>query len=40
MLKGHTAAVRSVEFSTDSRTIITASDDKTVKVLVVLSLPV
>src|SRR3546814_2186337 len=33
MLKGHAGPVRSVEFSTDNRTIITASDDKTVKVI-------
>lgn len=31
-LKGHTGAVRSVGFSNDSRNLITASDDKLVKV--------
>ena len=32
MLKGHAGPVRSVEFSADNRQIITASDDKTVKI--------
>lgn len=31
-LKGHTGAVRSVNFSQDSRHLVTASDDKTAKV--------
>jgi centriolar protein POC1 len=31
-LKGHSGAVRSVSFSRDCRHLITASDDKTVKV--------
>ena len=31
-LKGHTAAVRSVTFSLDSRHLLTSSDDKTAKV--------
>ena len=31
-LKGHTGGVRSVEFSSDSRHLITGSDDKTAKV--------
>jgi WD40 repeat protein len=31
-MKGHAGAVRSVDFSSDSRHLITASDDKTVKV--------
>ena len=30
-IKGHTSAVRSVEFSYDGRNILTASDDKSVK---------
>ncbi len=32
VLKGHTGAVRSVNFSADSRNLITASDDKLIKV--------
>lgn len=32
VLKGHAGAVRSVDFSHDSRHLITASDDKTAKV--------
>lgn len=32
VLKGHTAAVRSVDFSYDSKLLISASDDKTAKV--------
>ena len=32
MLKAHTGAVRCVAFSSDGRLLITASDDKTVKV--------
>lgn len=31
-MKGHSGAVRSVSFSQDSHQLITASDDKTVKV--------
>ena len=31
-LKGHTGAVRSVDFSQDSRHLLTSSDDKTAKV--------
>jgi centriolar protein POC1 len=31
-LKGHTGAVRSVQFSNDSRHLLTSSDDKTAKV--------
>lgn len=31
-IKGHTGGVRSVSFSKDCKRIITASDDKTVKV--------
>ena len=31
-LKGHIGAVRSVEFSSDSRHLITGSDDKTARV--------
>lgn len=31
MLKGHSAPVRSVDFSHDARQLLTASDDKTVK---------
>ena len=31
-LKGHMGAVRSVDFSTDSRHLLTSSDDKTAKV--------
>ena len=31
-MKGHTGAVRSVNFSEDSQNLITASDDKTAKV--------
>ena len=31
-MKGHAGAVRSVDFSSDSKHLITASDDKTVKV--------
>ena len=31
-MKGHAGAVRSVDFSSDSRHLITASDDKTAKV--------
>lgn len=31
-LKGHTGGVRSVEFSSDSRHLITGSDDKTAKI--------
>ena len=32
MLKAHTGAVRCVAFSSDGKLLITASDDKTVKV--------
>ncbi len=32
VLKGHSGGVRSVAFSRDCRQLITASDDKTVKV--------
>jgi WD40 repeat protein len=38
VLKGHTGAVRSVDFSFDTRQLITASDDKTVKVCAIVSL--
>ena len=31
-LKGHMGAVRSVDFSADSRHLLTSSDDKTAKV--------
>jgi WD40 repeat protein len=34
VLKAHTGAVRSVAFSADGQALITASDDKTAKVLV------
>lgn len=32
VLKGHTGAVRSVKFSNDGRNLLTASDDKSIKV--------
>ena len=32
MFKAHTATVRSVDFSDDGQSLLTASDDKTVKV--------
>lgn len=32
MFKAHTATVRSVHFSSDGQNLVTASDDKTVKV--------
>ncbi|RYH13563.1 hypothetical protein EON65_35355 [archaeon] len=32
VLKGHTGAVRNVQFSHDNRHLITGSDDKTAKV--------
>lgn len=32
VFKAHTATVRSVDFSSDGQTLVTASDDKTVKV--------
>jgi centriolar protein POC1 len=35
-LKGHTGAVRSVDFSRDSRYLLTSSDDKTAKVISIL----
>ena len=35
-LKGHTAPVRSVSFSSDQTSLITASDDKTAKVITIL----
>ena len=34
-MKGHTGAVRSVNFSNDSQHLITASDDKTAKVFTI-----
>jgi WD40 repeat protein len=36
VLKGHVGAVRSVDFSHDSRHLLTGSDDKTVKVIQLL----
>ena len=33
VFKAHTATVRSVDFSGDGQSLLTASDDKTVKVL-------
>ena len=33
MFKAHTATVRSVDFSGDGLSLLTASDDKTVKVI-------
>lgn len=32
MLKGHTAGVRAVNFSADGKSLITAGDDKIIKV--------
>ena len=32
VFKAHTATVRSVDFSADGQSLVTASDDKTVKV--------
>ena len=32
VFKAHTATVRSVDFSSDGQTLLTASDDKTIKV--------
>ena len=32
VLKGHTGTVRCVNFSADGRSLLTAADDKTVKV--------
>ena len=32
MFKAHTASVRHVEFSSDGQSLLTASDDKTIKV--------
>ena len=32
MFKAHTATVRSVDFSSDGQSLLTSSDDKTVKV--------
>ena len=37
MLKGHTAGVQSVAFSADGKALITAGDDKTVKVVDVIA---
>ena len=34
-LKGHAGAVRSVNFSNDGRNLVTASDDKTAKVIMI-----
>ena len=36
MFKAHTASVRHVEFSNDGQSLLTASDDKTIKVCVFL----
>ena len=33
MFKAHTATVRSVDFSGDGQSLLTSSDDKTVKVM-------
>lgn len=33
MFKAHTATVRCVDFSSDGQSLLTASDDKTVKVI-------
>ena len=32
VFKAHTATVRSVDFSSDGQTLLTSSDDKTIKV--------
>lgn len=34
VFKAHTATVRSVDFSSDGQTLLTASDDKTIKVFI------
>lgn len=39
MLKAHTSTVRSVAFSNDGRMLLSASDDKTVKVGMAHALP-
>lgn len=36
VFKAHTATVRSVDFTYDGQTLITASDDKTIKVYLLL----
>ena len=38
MFKAHTAAVRHVEFSSDGSSLLTASDDKTIKARIMCSL--
>ena len=35
MFKAHTATVRCVDFSSDGQSLLTASDDKTVKVIII-----
>lgn len=35
-MKGHTGVVRSVNFSSDSQHLITSSDDKSVKVFIIV----
>jgi len=36
VFKAHTATVRSIDFSSDGQTLLTASDDKTIKVCLFL----
>ena len=37
MFKAHTATVRSVDFASDGQTLVTCSDDKTIKVSIGIS---
>ena len=38
VFKAHTATVRSVDFSNDGQFLVTASDDKSLKVIIILLL--